>query len=78
MNFDLSFLTVTVQRNIDLFRPLQRITHQSTTQCIDIVNRASNIFRRPERFELWEIRVHLCGCFGAWGVLELHFHTVYR
>ena len=74
----LGFLTELVQRVVDLLRPVQGVAHRGAAQRIDVVNRAGDVLRCPEGFELREVGVHLDRCLGVRRVLEHHLHAVKR
>ena len=71
-----SLLAITVQGDVDMFGPNQRITHQGAAQGVDIVNGAGDVFCRPEGLELRKVGVHLGGRLGSRRALELHLDTV--
>ncbi|MNF88998.1 hypothetical protein D3C84_715030 [compost metagenome] len=73
---DIGLLPVAIQGVVDVFRPDQWITDQSTAQGVDVMDGADDVFSCPECLELREPGVHLCRRLGAGSALELHFHTV--
>ena len=66
-----------IESIVDLLTPLQRVTDQGTPQCINIMNGASDIFRRPKCLELREPGIHFRRRLRARRVLKYHGYSVH-
>ena len=65
-----------VQRDVDVLRPRQCITHRCSPQREDVVQAADDVLRGPECLEVRKPGVHLRRRFSARSVLENHPHAV--